>query len=65
MFIHFLRYANTIYLLFHGNQIAAPKTCPASDLGKCGDSDEWKGEFFPDIPKIKYEVDFFIAQKVP
>ncbi|KAI4367137.1 hypothetical protein MLD38_022907 [Melastoma candidum] len=34
--------------------IADSPTCPASDLGsKC--SDEWKGEFFPGIPKIKYE----------
>nr|AFK33995.1 unknown [Lotus japonicus] len=35
--------------------IDAPETCPANDLGKCGDSDEWKGEFFPGISKIKYE----------
>ncbi|KAF3322838.1 xylose isomerase [Carex littledalei] len=32
-------------------------TCPANLEAKCGDdsSDDWKGEFFPDIPKIKYE----------
>lgn len=37
-------------------QIANPPTCPA-DLGKeCSDSGEWEGEFFPGIPKIKYEV---------
>lgn len=65
MYIHFLRYANTINLLFDGNQIAAPETCPAKDLGKCGDSDEWKGEFFPGVTKIKYEVDLFIAKKFP
>ncbi|KAF5956629.1 hypothetical protein HYC85_003854 [Camellia sinensis] len=32
---------------------ASPQTCPA-DIGKgCGD--DWEGEFFPGIPKIKYE----------
>lgn len=46
--------------IFHGMQIAAPETCPANDLGKCGDSDEWKGEFFPGISKIKYEVDLIM-----
>ncbi|VVA37183.1 PREDICTED: xylose isomerase, partial [Prunus dulcis] len=36
--------------------IAGPQTCPASDLESgCSDSEEWKGEFFPGIPKIKYE----------
>ncbi|CAN4106531.1 unnamed protein product [Withania somnifera] len=36
---------------------AAPPTCPAADIGSdCGgDSAEWEGEFFPGIPKIKYE----------
>ncbi|CAN1228855.1 Xylose isomerase [Linum grandiflorum] len=34
---------------------AAPPTCPANLEGGCGDSEEWKGEFFPEIPKIKYE----------
>lgn len=58
----FLRYANTIYFcLFDGKQIAAPETCPAKDVGNCGDSDDWEGEFFPDIPKIKYEVDLFLT----
>ncbi|XP_042519053.1 xylose isomerase-like isoform X1 [Macadamia integrifolia] len=36
---------------------SAPSTCPA-DLGsKCSgsESDEWEGEFFPGITKIKYE----------
>ncbi|MFS8023192.1 putative xylose isomerase [Helianthus anomalus] len=35
-----------------------PLTCPANLDGECGseDSDEWEGEFFPSIPKIKYEV---------
>ncbi|KAG4959068.1 hypothetical protein JHK87_035701 [Glycine soja] len=37
-------------------QIGAPQTCAANDADKCGDSDEWEGEFFPGIPKIKYEV---------
>ncbi|KAK7329832.1 hypothetical protein VNO77_24012 [Canavalia gladiata] len=35
--------------------IGAPGTCPANDVDKCGDSDGWEGEFFPGIPKIKYE----------
>ncbi|KAH9806044.1 Xylose isomerase [Citrus sinensis] len=33
----------------------APPTCAANLDSKCADSDEWKGEFFPGIPKIKYE----------
>ncbi|KAJ4952933.1 hypothetical protein NE237_029765 [Protea cynaroides] len=34
---------------------AAAPTCPA-DLGSvCSGSDEWEGEFFPSIHKIKYE----------
>ncbi|KAK8677427.1 hypothetical protein V6N13_142965 [Hibiscus sabdariffa] len=34
---------------------AVPETCPA-DLGeKCGEDGEWEGEFFPGVPKIKYE----------
>lgn len=40
-------------------QIAlAAQTCPANLEAKCdGDSsDGWQGEFFPEIPKIKYEV---------
>ncbi|PKI79542.1 hypothetical protein CRG98_000017 [Punica granatum] len=32
-----------------------PETCPADIDSKCGDKDDWEGEFFPDIPKIKYE----------
>ncbi|CAN6552231.1 unnamed protein product [Malus baccata var. baccata] len=36
--------------------IADSPTCPASDLGSgCSDSDEWEGEFFRGIPKMKYE----------
>lgn len=36
---------------------AAPPTCPADIGSDCGgDSGEWDGEFFPGIPKIKYEV---------
>ncbi|KAM3220694.1 xylose isomerase [Capsicum annuum] len=35
---------------------AAPPTCPADIGSDCGgDSGEWDGEFFPGIPKIKYE----------
>ncbi|KAI5557090.1 hypothetical protein BDE02_18G078600 [Populus trichocarpa] len=34
---------------------AGPPTCPADLGGKCSDSGEWEGEFFPGIPKIKYE----------
>ncbi|RWR75343.1 xylose isomerase isoform X1 [Cinnamomum micranthum f. kanehirae] len=36
---------------------ASPKTCPADLATECkdGDSDGWEGEFFPGIPKIKYE----------
>lgn len=37
-------------------QIAsAPPTCPADIDSDCGSGD-WDGEFFPGIPKIKYEV---------
>ncbi|RCV13603.1 hypothetical protein SETIT_2G358800v2 [Setaria italica] len=37
--------------------IAAQQTCPADLDRKCegGASDDWEGEFFPGIPKIKYE----------
>lgn len=45
---------NNFYL-----QIAeGPHTCPANLEAKCdgGSSDGWEGEFFPGIPKIKYEV---------
>lgn len=52
-------------------QIAgAPPTCAANLDSKCADSDEWKGEFFPGIPKIKYEVNslmiffFFLATRL-
>uniref|UniRef100_A0A2P2MFL0 Xylose isomerase n=1 Tax=Rhizophora mucronata TaxID=61149 RepID=A0A2P2MFL0_RHIMU len=34
---------------------AGPPTCPADFGGKCSDPGEWEGEFFPGIPKIKYE----------
>ncbi|CAD5335167.1 unnamed protein product [Arabidopsis thaliana] len=34
---------------------ADPPTCPADLGGKCCDSDDWQGDFFPEIPKIKYE----------
>ena len=39
-------------------KIAAQETCPADLDAKCGDgaSDDWEGEFFPGISKIKYEV---------
>jgi len=37
--------------------IAAQQTCPADLDSKCegAASDDWEGEFFPGIPKIKYE----------
>ncbi|XP_052884030.1 xylose isomerase isoform X1 [Gossypium arboreum] len=34
---------------------AVPETCPADLGGKCGEDGEWEGEFFPEVPKIKYE----------
>ncbi|XP_073141072.1 xylose isomerase isoform X3 [Henckelia pumila] len=35
---------------------AAPPTCPADVESDCANgSGEWEGEFFPGIPKIKYE----------
>ncbi|KAA8535486.1 hypothetical protein F0562_030489 [Nyssa sinensis] len=36
---------------------AVPPSCPADIGNECSasDSGEWEGEFFPDIPKIKYE----------
>ena len=37
-------------------QIANPPTCDANLGEACSDSSEWQGEFFPGIPKIKYEV---------
>ena len=43
-------------LLFAYEQIAAPQICPADNGAKCSDLDGWEGEFFPGIPKIKYEV---------
>lgn len=41
-----------------GTQIASgPPTCLADGNSGCtSDSGEWEGEFFPGIPKIKYEV---------
>ncbi|XP_021895242.1 xylose isomerase-like isoform X2 [Carica papaya] len=35
--------------------LAAPPTCPSDFAGQCGASDEWEGEFFPGVSKIKYE----------
>ncbi|KAK2990828.1 hypothetical protein RJ640_009767 [Escallonia rubra] len=38
--------------------VADPPTCPVNNGTECGDghdSSEWKGEFFPGIPNIKYE----------
>ena len=35
---------------------ADPQTCPADSGGKCSGPDDWEGEFFPEIPHIKYEV---------
>lgn len=51
--VHFLR-----FVFVDGYQIAVPETCPAANVGKCGDPDDWEGEFFPGISKIKYEVNF-------
>lgn len=39
---------------------ADPPTCPADLGGKCSDSDDWQGDFFPEIPKIKYEVNYYL-----
>ncbi|GAA0156918.1 isomerase [Lithospermum erythrorhizon] len=38
------------------NKVSAkgPPTCPA-DVGSDCSSGEWEGDFFPNIPKIKYE----------
>nr|CAB3455275.1 unnamed protein product [Digitaria exilis] len=46
--------ASSLYL---SAVIAAQETCPADFDSKCegGASDDWEGEFFPGIPKIKYE----------
>lgn len=38
-------------------QIGNPPTCPADVDTQCSGYGEWKGEFFPNIPKIKYEVE--------
>jgi len=35
--------------------IANPPTCDANLGEACSDSSEWQGEFFPGIPRIKYE----------
>lgn len=45
-----------LIFLFDGMKAGAPQTCPADNGGKCDGSDGWEGEFFPGIPKIKYEV---------
>jgi xylose isomerase len=43
-------------IFYYAVVIGAPETCPATNVGKCsGDSDDWEGDFFPGIPKIKYE----------
>ncbi|XP_050219204.1 xylose isomerase [Mercurialis annua] len=46
-----------LYLNIFTSKVIAgsAQTCPADLGGKCADSDEWTGEFFPEIPKIKYE----------
>lgn len=44
------------------DQIAVgPPTCPVDVEAECnvGGSDDWKGEFFPGIPQIRYEVKSF------
>ncbi|KAF5183854.1 Xylose isomerase [Thalictrum thalictroides] len=55
--------AKNILLLFLCSNVflaaiaTAPQTCPADASNGCSDnsSGEWEGEFFPGIPKIKYE----------
>lgn len=43
--------------LFIMQMAAGPPTCPADINSDCASgSGEWEGEFFPGIPKIKYEV---------
>ncbi|XVF24410.1 hypothetical protein REPUB_Repub13aG0125500 [Reevesia pubescens] len=42
---------NVVFLIVN----AAPQTCPADLGGKCAEDGDWEGEFFPGIPKIKYE----------
>lgn len=37
-------------------QIADSHTCPADLNSECSHSGDWEGDFFPGIPKIKYEV---------
>ncbi|KAL7174657.1 hypothetical protein ACSBR2_033825 [Camellia fascicularis] len=45
---HLSQLCNVVFMI-----AASPQTCPAN-IGKgCGD--DWEGEFFPGIPKIKYE----------
>ena len=34
---------------------ADPQTCPAESGAKCSGSGDWEGEFFHEIPHIKYE----------
>ena len=34
---------------------ADPQTCPAVSGAKCSGSGDWEGEFFHEIPHIKYE----------
>lgn len=55
----YLYFCKFIILFWVGSsclQIANPPTCDANLGEDCGDSSEWQGEFFPGIPKIKYEV---------
>uniref|UniRef100_A0A0D3ALE8 xylose isomerase n=1 Tax=Brassica oleracea var. oleracea TaxID=109376 RepID=A0A0D3ALE8_BRAOL len=47
-----------IFLCFNAASFlvsADPQTCPADSGGKCSGPDDWEGEFFPEIPHIKYE----------
>ncbi|CAA2980105.1 xylose isomerase [Olea europaea subsp. europaea] len=51
--IHFPLCLNLVSILAFA---AGPPTCPVDVGSDCGNySGEWKGEFFPGIPKIKYE----------
>ncbi|KAG2270480.1 hypothetical protein Bca52824_065035 [Brassica carinata] len=51
IFMIFLSLNAALYLVS-----ADPPTWPADSGGKCSVSDDWEGEFFPEIPHIKYEI---------
>lgn len=45
-------------------QTAGPPTCPVDLESDCSNSGEWKGDFFPEIPNIKYEVKRLITLQI-